>query len=984
MTNAIRLTQVNENNLKNISVEIPYYKHTVIAGVSGSGKSTLAYDVIYATAQRKLLDCMSDSEKIFSTKMKKPKVGSIEGLSTVISLKQTRPNHNPRSTIGTFTSIGSYIRNLLATHGQCRCLCCSRTFPQSSLHALWGDMETLAPHGIAEISFPYFFSRKTDREQQLDSLRQKGFREIYANGQRLSLRDFIQIDANTEFILVVEGRFQIGGTSGKSNMNCLKSADRHGDHCICIKLSGSDTAGIRKFYEKHGCPQHHLVMTALEASDFSYNNISCACTECMGSGSQKTVHPAKVVKNPKKTLRQGPFFPDVYSMSHPYSYMSLYSLAKHYGFPFDQPYEQLPQEAKDLIMYGSGEDQFLLQRPDGYNKALPNYLAKEGKPVRFQGILKRIEELYQDMLNDPATPSPAQETFFKAYMHEIPCPACAGTRLKKIKNFTLLAGKNYAQLGKMEFSELLSFLEQLPEDETSSDILAALKERLRLIDEIGLAYLSFHRRVDSLSGGEYQRLRIANQVGSGLAGLTYIIDEPTSGLHGSDNRRVLRVIERLLQRDCTVITIEHDLDIIRAADHIIELGPGAGTQGGRVIATGTPDELRENPDSLIGKYLSPNTGKSLPLDKCFFDPVAPAGTSSSAEPDPAIKIFGMQANNLKDIDVEIPLGKITCFTGVSGSGKSSVVYEVLYKAFCADQQHIRVLPGKYREIRGLSRIKNMICIDQSLLTGKNTSIPATYLELFDPIRALFAESVDDGHEMKHNKSYFSFHSKGACPACKGRGYLEKYIQYFGEARTVCPECNGAQYIEEVLAVKYHGKNIKQVLDMTFSEASGFFGHEKSICEKTMLVCDLGLGYMQLGQPFQTLSGGEAKRMKLAKEMTRYRNKKNLLYIFDEPTVGLHTKDVERLLAVMRRIIEAGNTVVVVEHNPDMIRNADYIIDLGPDAGRHGGEIVFTGTPAQLLANARTKTSEYLRRCFLPPDISLKTGGETAGASGQGY
>lgn len=954
--NAIHLTQVNENNLKNISVEIPYYKHTVIAGVSGSGKSTLAYDVIYATAQRKLLDCMSDGEKVFSTKMKKPKVGSIEGLSTVISLKQTRPNHNPRSTIGTFTGIGSLIRNLLAACGQCRCLCCEQSFPQSSLPALLHDMETLAPHSIAEISFPYFFNRKTSRERQLESLRKKGFRDIYMDGKKLSLRDFIQIDDTVEFILVVEGRFEISGASEKNNANCLKSADRHGDHYISINLSGSDTAGIKKFYEKHGCPQHHWIAATLDASDFSYNNISCACAECMGSGNIKTVHPAKVIKNPKKTLRQGPFFPDVYSMSHPYSYMSLYSLAEHFGFPFDQPYEQLSGEAKDLIMYGSGEEEFLLQRPDGYSKTLPNYLAKEGKPIRFQGILERIKELYQDMLNDPSSPSFTQEAFFKNYMQETTCPACKGSRLKKIKDFTLLAGKNYAQLGQMEFWELLPFLKQLPEDEASRDILSALKEQLEFMEEIGLGYLSFHRRIDSLSGGEYQRLRIASQVGFGLVGLTYIIDEPTSGLHGLDNQKILQVIERLLQKGNTVITIEHDLDIIRAADYIIELGPGAGIQGGEVIASGSVDELRKNKNSLIGKYLRTSLSAAP-------DPAALTGDSPAAptKNHPSIKLFGMQANNLKNIDVEIPLGKITCFTGVSGSGKSSVVHEVLYKAFCADRQGTHVIPGKYREIQGLSEIKNMILIDQSLLSGKNTSIPATYLELFDPIRTLFSESVDDSHEMKHNKAYFSFNSKGACPVCKGKGYIEKYIKYFGMARTVCSECSGAQYTEDVLAVTYHGKNIKQVLDMTFDKAAEFFKHENNIYEKIRLVCDLGLGYMQLGQPFQTLSGGEAKRMKLAKEMTRYRNKKNLLYIFDEPTVGLSTKDIERILAILRRIIEAQNTVVVVEHNPDIILNADHIIDLGPDAGKHGGEIVFTGTPARMLANAKTKTADYLRK-----------------------
>lgn len=946
MTNAIRLTGVSENNLKNIDVEIPYYKHTVIAGVSGSGKSTLAYDVIYATAQRKLLDCMSEQEKKFSVKMKKPKVRSIEGLSTVISLKQVKPNNNPRSTIGTYTSIGSYVRNLMAIHGQCRCLCCEEIFKQSSLRALVKDIEALDAYTIVEVSFPYYFNNRSEREQQIEALRQKGYRYIYVKDERISLRDFVEVAQEIEFILVVESRFQANDKLNKSEVNCLKNASRNGDNYISICLSGEGTESIKKFYEKHGCSKHHLIATTMESSNFSYNDISCACPECMGSGIKKIVHPSKVIKNPKKTLRQGPFFGEIYSMSHPYSYMSLYSLACHYGFSFDEPYEALSEEAKTLIMYGSKEETFILLRPEGYDKVLPNYLAKEGKLVSFKGILTRIEELYQEMLNEPVTPSPAQENFFKTYMHEIKCPDCNGTRLKKIKNYIMLNGKNYAQLGKMEFSELLKFLEQVQGNEVSEPIIEALKERLMLMEEIGLEYLSFERRIDSLSGGEYQRLRIANQVGSGLVGLTYIIDEPTDGLHGTDNQKVINVINKLLQKGNTVITIEHDFDVIKAADYIIEMGPGAGVHGGEVIAAGTLKELQENPKSIIGNHLLQKQSYHLAM-----------GAPMS---DATIRMFGIEENNVKNVDIEIPLNKITCFTGVSGSGKSSIVYEVLYKAFCSKLQNTRVIPGKHKSIDGFDKIQNIICIDQSLLNGKNTSIPATYLDIFDTIRTFFAQSVEAGNEMKDKKSFFSFNSKGGCPECKGKGYIEKYIQYFGETRIVCSECNGNQYIDDVLLVKYHGKNIKQVLDMTFKEALSFFADYKSVYEKVKLVCDLGLGYMQLGQPLNTLSGGEAQRMKLAREMSRYKNKKNLLYIFDEPTVGLHAKDVSRIIEVMRRIVEGKNTVVLVEHNPDMILSADYIIDLGPGAGKHGGEVMFTGTPSQMIEQAHSKTADYLR------------------------
>lgn len=944
MTNSIRLSRVSENNLKNIDVEIPCYKHTVIVGVSGSGKSTLAYDVIYATAQRKLLDCMADQEKRFNTKMKKPKVGNIEGLSTVISLKQIKPNNNPRSTIGTYTSIGSYIRNLVAIHGECKCLYCGESYKQSNLYTLVKDIETLKSNTIVEVCFPYFFQKNIERELQLAKLREKRYRHIYVDQEKRNLRDFIEVDNKHEFIMVVESRFQASKNLKKSDINYIKSARLQGDNFIGINLYGEDRESIYQFYTKHGCPDHHMITLKLEASTFSYNDMNCACPECKGSGIKKTVHPSKAIKNAKKALGQGPFFQEVFSIRYPFYFMLLYSLSCHYGFSFYTPYEDLSQEAQDIIMYGSKGEKFPLLRPEGYDKPIPNYRGKEGDLVSFSGVLGRIQEIHSWYQSSEWTLE--QEKFFKTFMHETVCPDCNGTRLKRIKEYIILREKTYFDLGRMEFSDLLLYFNGFQGNDMSEQILDALVERLELMSEIGLEYLTFERRIDSLSGGEYQRLRIANQVGSGLVGLTYIIDEPTDGLHGSDNQKVIRVIKKLMEKGNTVITIEHDYDVIKAADYIIELGPGAGVNGGEIVACGTLKEIQENPNSIIGSYLSQRPTYHLSDGALKFNR--------------SIRLIGIEANNIKNANVEIPMEKITCFTGVSGSGKSSIVYEVLYKALYSKLHDNRVIPGKYKDIQGTENIKNVICIDQSLLSGKNTSIPATYIDIFDTIRLLFAQCVEDGNEMKASKAYFSFNSKGGCPACKGKGYTEDYIQYFGKVKDLCSECNGQQYIDDVLQVKYRNKNIKQVLDMTFSEALHFFEEHEHIYNKVKLICDLGLCYIQLGQPLNTVSGGEAQRMKLAREMSRYKNKKNLLYIFDEPTIGLHSEDIKYILKVMKKIISYKNTVVVVEHNPDVILNSDYIIDMGPGAGKYGGSVMFTGTPSELLAEGISRTADYLR------------------------
>lgn len=942
---AIQLRKVRENNLKDIDVDIPYYKHTVICGVSGSGKSTLAYDVIYATAQRKLLECLSDQDKRFSMKMKKPNVGSIEGLSTVISLKQVKPNHNPRSTIGTYTSIGSCVRALIAAYGTCKCMVCNQKYEQSSIFSIGRDLERLPSDTVVEVCFPYFFHHNSDARLQIEELRRQGFRLIYIEGERKNLRDFIEIGDDVDLIEVVESRFQVSSPMKKSNLNYLKSASEHGNHLIRLNLTGSDTQRIEEFYTKHGCPKHHIMTTTLDSSYFSYNEFSCACPECKGSGVKKIVHASKVIRNPKKSLKEGPFFPEVYRSTYPYWYMLLYSLCCHYEIPFEVPYEQLSNEAKERILYGSKGEKFELLRPRGYEKELPHYVGQVGDLVSFPGILTNIERMYENSLKAPM--SPEMERFYNTYMHEVVCPYCKGTRLNKMQSYIELKSKTYPELSELELTELLSFCEDIKVTEGLAPIRDELKERLRLMKEIGLDYLSFHRRIDSLSGGEYQRLRIANQVGSGLVGLTYIIDEPTDGLHGSDNQKVIQVIQRLIEKGNTVITIEHDLDVILAADYIIEMGPGAGSQGGKVIACGTIEEIKKNPDSVVAQYLT----KAVNMQ----------WRQSNYEPQRYLTVLGAKVHNLKQIDVSIPLDGITCFTGVSGSGKSSLLFEILYKAIYSKLHDTRVVPGEYCELIGQEQMKDIICIDQGLVNGKNSSIPASYIDIFDAIRLLFAESTMEEQEMKLTKSYFSFNSKGACPACKGKGYIENYIQYFGITKTICKECDGNQYIDEVLQVTYHGKNIKQVLEMTFEDAESFFFEEKKIHEKVRLACELGLGYLKLGQPLNTVSGGEAQRLKLIKEMGKNRGRKNLIYLFDEPTIGLHSKDIEYILTVLRRIVAVGNSVLVVEHNPDLILNSDYIIDLGPGSGKRGGEVMFCGTPEELLKNGVSETAIYLRK-----------------------
>lgn len=951
MKKAINILGIREHNFNNQNVSIPHNKHTVLVGVSGSGKSTLAYDVIYAAGQKRLLDCLSDQVKRYAKQVKQPDIDYIDGLTPVISFKQHKPNINPRSTVGTMTDISSYIRTLFSINGVSKCFYCNKSYSISQLHYVVKELESLPEETIVEVQFPYYLCKERNYDDQLSELKEKGYRWIYVGDDRKSLRDWINIDEEQTFILVVAGSLSTSKELTKSSINLLQNAVKNGDGFI--KLSVPNLSNCKEYKElcnENSCLTHQMFTVDIKPSFFSFNDFSSCCSDCKGSGIKKIAHPITLVQNENKSLREGPFFRQVYNNKQPYWFMMMYSMCEYFDFSFDEPFKNLPDSVKNLIFYGCGNERFPLIRPEGYDKELPHYTAKVGEKVGFEGLIPRINAEYRKRLNQQLTS--AQEEFFKKFMIDTVCPVCNGSRLKPSREYVTLEGVTYDELGNMEFSELLIFLDHIKivseKEKSLRPVINELKLRLSWLVDIGLGYLSYNRRIDTLSGGEYQRLRLAGQLCSGLMGLTYIIDEPLDGLHGSDNEKIIRILNRLKEQGNTIITIEHDLDIIKCADYIIEVGPGPGKFGGYIIAKGTPEEIITNNSSVLRNVMQ---NSKLQLKELRFI------TSQS------IKVYGAKANNLKNIDVEIPLNQVVCVTGVSGSGKSTLAIEILYKLFMSKLHDARIIPGSYDSVEGMTFIEDIYCIDQSALNRTKSSIPATYIGVFDAIRDVFAKCENAVKLNVIDPAYFSFNSKGGCPSCKGKGYLDKHVHYFGDLQMLCPLCEGNRYINDVLEVTYKGKNIAQVLQMDIESACTFFEEHSYIHNKLNYMLDLGLGYMSLGQPVNTVSNGEAQRLRLAKELSRNKRKKNLLYILDEPTAGLHAKDVKKILNVIRDIVDKGNTVVVIEHNPEVIINSDYVIDMGPGAGKEGGRIVFTGTPSELLQFNASKTSDYLKRYY---------------------
>lgn len=948
MENYIKIRGAREHNLKNISVDIPHNKHTVIVGVSGSGKSTLAYDVIYAAGQKRLLDCLSEQVKRFTSQLKQPDVNFIEGLTPVISLKQYKPRKNPRATIGTLSEVSSYLRYVYTTVGRASCPICNKGFMISSIHLLIKELERLPKSTVIEIQFPIYKSRTKKYEELFSELRKKGYKRIEIDGERKDLRDWIVIDNTPASIMVICDKIQIQGELSRSEIQIIQNAIFQGEGFLRIVVPDEEQRSkCQCFFEKYGCLEHGIVMAEVKASFFSFNDFNSACEECHGSGLRKVVYPYTLVQNSKKSLSKGPFFTQVCNIKHSFWFMLMYSLAKHYGFSFEEPFEELSSFAKDIIFYGTKGEKIPLIRPEGYDKEMPSYTPRVGEMVEFEGLVNRINKYYDDKQGAELTES--EENFFNKFMSDEVCKSCKGTRLKPQRQFIQVNGYDFNALGNIEINELKTFLRDIKVPYEKEDVLLPvmneINTRIDSLIRIGLGYLSLNRRADTLSGGEYQRVRLAGQIGSGLMGLTYIIDEPTTGLHGFDNIKIIDLLEQLRSQGNTVITIEHDTDIIKKADYLIEIGPCAGINGGEVIAKGTLQEVMSNSNSVVAPFLKHReyvTIKSINDNKYEF-----------------IKIFGAQANNLKNIDVSIPLNKLVCFTGISGSGKSSLVIEILYKVFWSRLHDPRVIPGEHLRIDGMEKIKDVYCIDQSPISKSSKSIPATYIGVFDAIRKIYSECEDAKNNELEDVSNFSFNSKGGCLRCKGKGYLDSHIHYLGDLHMECPICKGDRYNSETLEVLYKDKNIAQVLNMNFEEALSFFEDQSYIRDKLKYLCDLGLGYMKLGQQINTISGGEAQRLRLAKEISKIRGKKNMLYIMDEPTTGLHAKDIERLLGSIRTIIDKGNSVIVIEHNPEVILSSDYIIDMGPEAGKNGGQVVTAGTLGEILKCGESRTVQYL-------------------------
>lgn len=953
LDNQIKISGAREHNLKNISVAIPHGKHTVISGVSGSGKSTLAYDVIYAAGQKRLLDCLSEQIKLFTSQLKQPDINFIEGLTPVVSLKQYQPKKNPRATIGTLSEISTYLRYLYSTIGQAICPFCRQSYPVRSLHHLIKDLEKLPELTVVELQFPIYKNKNIKYDEFFTNLRKQGFNRIEVDGQRKDLRDWIELDDDPQSIMVIADKIQIDKELTRSDIQVVQNAFLEGQGFLRIVITDPEKREkSRWFFQKHGCIEHGLVTADILPTFFSFNDLNSSCQECQGTGIRKVVYPDTLVKNQQKSLKEGPFFSQVYNSNKsqkPFNYVRMYSLARHYGFSFEDPFEDLPEFAKKTIFYGTNGETFPLLRPDGYEQEMPSYAAKVGERIEFEGLIPWINRYYQKKQRSELLER--EKHFFNTFMIDETCQSCHGTRLKPQRQFIIINGYNYYDLGNLELSDLKTFIEALEVSEEKADallpVIHEINTRLDSLLKIGLGYLSLNRKADTLSGGEHQRVRMAGQIGTGLMGLTYIIDEPTVGLHGMDNVKIIDLLERLCARGNTVITIEHDLDIIKKADHIIEMGPGAGVNGGQIIASGTIKDIINHDQSVIAPFFRPGIHDIQPKD------------SSEAKHD-LLKIIGAQANNLKNIDVSIPLNGLVCLTGISGSGKSSLAIEILYKTFWSAFHDPRVRPGQHNRIEGMEKIKDVYCIDQTPIGRSNRSIPATFIGVLDRIRALFAECQDARNYGLNDKSYFSFNSKGGCPACKGMGYLDTHIQYLGDLQITCPSCRGDRYISEVLEVLYQGKNIKEVLDLDFERALTFFQNDPYIYHKLSYVCDLGLGYMKLGQPMNTISGGEAQRLGLAKEISKIRGKKSMLYIMDEPTTGLHSQDIQRLLLALRTLIDKGNSMVIIEHNPDVIINADYIIDIGPGAGKNGGEVVVAGKLRDIINCRQSATGKYLK------------------------
>ena len=938
----IRIRGANEHNLKNVSLDIPRNKFVVFTGLSGSGKSSLAFDTIYAEGQRRYMESLSSYARQFLGQMEKPDVESIEGLPPAISIDQKSTNRNPRSTVGTVTEIYDYFRLLYARIGTPHCPKCGKVIAKQSVDQMVDQVMALPERSRIQLLAPVVRGRKGEHAKLLEQAKRSGYVRVRIDGSMYELSEDIKLEKNIKHnIEIVVDRLIVKPGIEQRLTDSMENVLHLANGLALVEVNGGEAAdgSMLSFSQSFSCPDCGISIEEIEPRSFSFNNPFGACPDCYGLGYKMEFDIDLMIPDRSLSIQDGAIVVTGWQSctdKGSFTRAILDALAKEYQFDLATPFQELSQDVQDMLIHGTNGREVKVY-----------YKGQRGEgiyDVAFEGLIKNVERRYRE------TGSDTMKQEYESFMRITPCKACGGQRLKKSALAVTVADKNIAEITAMSIGELQQFMEQLvltqQQELIGHQILKEIRARLRFLVNVGLEYLSLARATGTLSGGEAQRIRLATQIGSGLVGVAYILDEPSIGLHQRDNDKLLSTLNSLRDLGNTLIVVEHDEDTMRAADFIVDVGPGAGEHGGHIVATGTAEDLMNCEESITGAYLSGRI--RIPVPKVRR---APNGW---------IEVRGAQENNLKKINVKFPLGVLTCVTGVSGSGKSSLVNEILYKRLARDLNRARVIPGRHTEIRGLEQLDKVINIDQSPIGRTPRSNPATYTGVFDQIRDLFAATAD-AKARGYKKGRFSFNVKGGrCEACSGDGILKIEMHFLPDVYVPCEVCKGKRYNRETLEVKYKGKSIYDVLNMTVEEAMEFFKHIPSIYRKIETLNDVGLSYIRLGQPSTELSGGEAQRVKLATELSR-RSTGKTVYILDEPTTGLHFADVHKLIEILHRLAESGNTVIVIEHNLDVIKTADYIIDIGPEGGDRGGTVIAQGTPEEVAESPISYTGKYVKR-----------------------
>ena len=933
----IRIRGANVNNLKNLSVDIPRDEFVVLTGVSGSGKSSLAFDTIYAEGQRRYMESLSSYARQFLGQMEKPDVEMIEGLPPAISIDQKSTNRNPRSTVGTVTEIYDYLRLLYARIGIPHCPKCGKEIKKQTVDQMVDHIMSLPERTKLQLLAPVVRGRKGTHVKLLEQAKRSGFVRVQIDGSLYELSEEIKLDKNIKHnIEIIVDRLVVKPGIEKRLADSIETVLDLAEGLLMVDTMDGN---VLTFSQSFSCPDCQISIDEIEPRSFSFNNPFGACPDCYGLGYKMEFDEDLMIPDKSLSISQGAIAVMGWQSctdKGSFTRAILDALAKEYNFSLDTPFQDYPQKIKDVLIHGT----------EGRSVKV-YYKGQRGEgvyDVAFPGLIKNVEQRYRE------TGSDAMKQEYETFMRITPCKTCKGQRLKKEALAVTVGNKNIYELTALSIENLKKFLAELKLTEQQEligrQILKEVRARVGFLAEVGLDYLSLGRATATLSGGEAQRIRLATQIGSGLVGVAYILDEPSIGLHQRDNNKLLKALMRLRDLGNSLIVVEHDEDTMRAADCVVDIGPGAGEHGGKLVAMGTAEDLMKNENSITGAYLSGKCRIPIPEER--------------KKPTGWLKIRGASENNLKQVNVDIPLGILTCVTGVSGSGKSSLINEVLYKTLARDLNRARIIPGKHKEILGLEDLDKVISIDQSPIGRTPRSNPATYTGVFDQIRDLFA-STADAKARGYKKGRFSFNVKGGrCEACSGDGIIKIEMHFLSDVYVPCEVCKGKRYNRETLEVKYKDKNIYDVLNMTVEEALGFFENIPSIRRKIQTLYDVGLSYIRLGQPSTELSGGEAQRIKLATELSR-RSTGKTIYILDEPTTGLHFADVHKLVDILKRLADGGNTVVVIEHNLDVIKTADYIIDMGPEGGDRGGTVIAKGTPEEIVKIPESYTGQYVAR-----------------------